>query len=397
MFLEVKANKKNSGYAYIRRSVRDGSRVKAKIIEYLGSIELLQQNNPNIIEELKQLCKQGSIEPFKSRILNHDIKLRLAINSMSGSTQPESNDLNYYRLLDKAKTTLNHDEQLSVLSVYASNYEDYQGTIDKIKCNKALFNQNHNTLLKDLSYCDYELPPFDCYLPHGLIDAVVVAAGVGSRMGANMPKQYLTLGDRCVLEQTVMKLLCCPYIQRVIVVIGEHDPYFKNTCLSDLQGVTTVWGGKERVDSVINGLKEVNTKYCLVHDAARPLFLMHDIEQLIIQVAQSLIKGYCGGILCSKVADTLKLAHNNDLKAHAIYKTIDRSHMYRAQTPQLFETNQLIDAITKGLQQHQSLTDEASALEFLGQQVLLVEGSALNFKLTDKSDMLMANAIWNFI
>lgn len=383
------------------RSVHDGALVKDIIIEHLGSLDSLQKNHPNIIENLQTLCKEGSIEPFKSGILNHDIKLRLALNQMATNSQFTLSDKAHsvetdtakeqYALLDKARTTLNYDEQLLVVNSYANELQPYQTAIENIQLYKSQYSSKESKVSN-------ALPSYECFVESGLIDAVVVAAGVGSRMGANIPKQYLTLGDKTVLEQTVMKLLCCPYISRVIVVISEQDPYFKYTCLGDLAGVTTVFGGKERVDSVLNGLQAVNTKYCLVHDAARPLFLMHDLESLIVQVAQGLSLGFCGGILSCKVADTLKQSFNSDKNSsvHAIEKTVDRSYMYRAQTPQLFKTQQLIEAINQGLKNHQTITDEASALELLSEQVLLVEGSALNFKLTDKSDMLMANAIWNF-
>lgn len=383
------------------RSVHDGALVKDIIIEHLGSLDSLQKNHPNIIENLQTLCKEGSIEPFKSGILNHDIKLRLALNQMATNSQFTLSDKAHsvetdtakeqYALLDKARTTLNYDEQLLVVNSYANELQPYQTAIENIQLYKSQYSSKESKVSN-------ALPSYECFVESGLIDAVVVAAGVGSRMGANIPKQYLTLGDKTVLEQTVMKLLCCPYISRVIVVISEQDPYFKYTCLGDLAGVTTVFGGKERVDSVLNGLQAVNTKYCLVHDAARPLFLMHDLESLIVQVAQGLSLGFCGGILSCKVADTLKQSFTSDKNSsvHAIEKTVDRSYMYRAQTPQLFKTQQLIEAINQGLKNHQTITDEASALELLAEQVLLVEGSALNFKLTDKSDMLMANAIWNF-
>ena len=383
------------------RSVHDGALVKDIIIEHLGSVDSLQKNHPNIIENLQTLCKEGSIEPFKSSILNHDIKLRLALNQMATNSQFTLSDKAHsvetetakeqYALLDKSRTTLNYDEQLLVINSYAKELQPYQTAIENIQLHKSQCSSKE-------SKASNALMAYECFVESGLIDAVVVAAGVGSRMGANIPKQYLTLGDKTVLEQTVMKLLCCPYISRVIVVISEQDPYFKYTCLGDLAGVTTVFGGKERVDSVLNGLQAVNTKYCLVHDAARPLFLMHDLESLIVQVAQGLSLGFCGGILSCKVADTLKQSFNSDKNSsvHAIEKTVDRSYMYRAQTPQLFKTQQLIEAINQGLKNHQTITDEASALELLSEQVLLVEGSALNFKLTDKSDMLMANAIWNF-
>lgn len=408
MYLDFRYSNKHSGYVYIRRGARDGDKVITKVIAKLGLIDELNSMSPDMLDRLKDLCRVGSIEPFKAAILNHDLKLSLALDNLNSDFKEAHNA---YQLLERAKTSLSYQDQLLLINVYAQDLNEHQDDIDKLnqKVDEALLKEVNQAKDKASAFKDVacnsnepqELasikPPYDCLVDKGLIDAVIVAAGVGSRMGANVPKQYLTLGDKTILEQTVMKFLCCPYISRVIVVISQEDPYFKKTCLNDLQDVTTVFGGKERVDSVLNGLQEVKTRYCLVHDAARPLFLMRDIENLLLTVASGLVEGYCGGILCSKVADTLKLSVCLEQEFKAVDRTVDRSYMYRAQTPQLFQANQLIYAITKGLQEHKSITDEASALEHIGQSVQLVEGSALNFKITDKSDLLMANAIWNMI
>ena len=295
----------------------------------------------------------------------------------------------------------------------------------------------------------------------GIFDAVVVAAGVGKRMGAAVPKQYLKLDHKCVLEHTVLKLLSSPYVSRVIVVISEDDPYFKRTCLGDFPRVCTVKGGAERVDSVLQGIEHANSNWVLVHDAARPLVTLSDIEKLVLSVAVGYTYfDYCGGILSSKVADTLKLAqssrpallpastvvldethaeesvilnhvyeglkerakaqlklrpdyenmtasersaalaeaeeslaHQLNLKIAAIDHTVDRSYMYAAQTPQLFLKNELHQAIKAAQEAGFALTDEASAMEYVGKKVLLVEGSELNFKLTTPSDLLLMQSV----
>ena len=278
--------------------------------------------------------------------------------------------------------------------------------------------------------------------PLGFIDAVVVAAGVGKRMGATVPKQYLQLDGKSVLEHTVLKLLSSPYVARVIVVLSADDPYFKYTCLGDLQRVVTTTGGKERVDSVLAGLHAVQTPWVLVHDAARPLVMLRDIEKLVLSVAVGVSDyHFAGGILGCPVADTLKARVGSavltpaaeaaasgagaaaaaqsaatqaqdiaqqvqaalapeqaatsgaDLHLSVIGGTVDRSSMYAAQTPQLFAVADLIAAIESAQSKGAPLTDESSALEFMGKAVLLVTGSPLNFKLTTPSDLLLMQSL----
>ena len=216
-------------------------------------------------------------------------------------------------------------------------------------------------------------------------------------------------------------------------MISKEDEYFKNTCLGSLPRVETVYGGAERVDSVLCGLNAVSSLWVLVHDAARPLVSLADIEKLVVKVASGVNSGFCGGILACKVADTLKLGATPDKVAVAaataakaesadsaesedtntaatsvgvsaakpdqiaIEHSVDRSHMYRAQTPQLFPYSLLKIAITKALDRKSALTDEASAMELMGHKVLLVEGSALNFKLTEPSDLLLARALLAYL
>ena len=118
---------------------------------------------------------------------------------------------------------------------------------------------------------------------------VVPAAGVGKRMQAPCPKQYLTIGNLTILEHTVLRLLSYPDITQVIIALGENDEYFPDNCLYNHKQVSTVVGGQERVDSVLAGLKAVDSdKYTwvLVHDAARPCVSSDDLDALINQCHQ---------------------------------------------------------------------------------------------------------------
>ncbi|GAK84656.1 2-C-methyl-D-erythritol 4-phosphate cytidylyltransferase [Vibrio ponticus] len=122
------------------------------------------------------------------------------------------------------------------------------------------------------------------------IVAIVPAAGVGSRMKADKPKQYLMIGERTVLEHTVFKLLAHPAINKVVVAITQGDPYFPTLSIANHPDVVRVDGGKERADSVLSGLRYVAAEqladWVMVHDAARPCVRETDLNTLI-EVSQA--------------------------------------------------------------------------------------------------------------
>lgn len=240
-------------------------------------------------------------------------------------------------------------------------------------------------------------------------DVVVPAAGIGKRMGATLPKQYLDLCGKTILERTVNTLLSCPAVSRVIIALAADDRYFKACVFSEPSRIVTVEGGKERCDSVRRGLDAVSTEWVMVHDAARPLVQSEDI----LSLAKTCMKQDCGGILASPVADTLKRSLSSSASASsdpkvnsqtvskaqanlAIESTVDRSSLYRAQTPQMFKTQELKDALDNAEEQGLKVTDEASALELQGQHPLLVIGSANNFKVTEPADLELARALIEF-
>ena len=138
------------------------------------------------------------------------------------------------------------------------------------------------------------------------LDVVIPAAGVGSRMGAKVPKQYLMLGTKTILERTLEIFLNSPLINHVIVVISKEDEIFQ-TLEIDSPKLLIAYGGKGRADSVRSGLNQVTTKWVLVHDAARPLLTLEDLAILVVRGKES----NCGAILASPVADTLKKSDGN--------------------------------------------------------------------------------------
>lgn len=218
---------------------------------------------------------------------------------------------------------------------------------------------------------------------------VVPAAGVGKRMKASSPKQYLKIEQLTILEHTVFRLISHPLVSKVIISLGKDDEYFSDTQLFQHTQVQIVDGGKERVDSVLSGLKSIDAKefpWVLVHDAARPCLSINDLDKLI----NTCLSANSGGILATPVRDTMKRGQNNKIQA-----TVERENLWHALTPQMFPTLLLKSAIEQALQGNAIITDEASAIEFIGEQSLLVEGTSENIKITHPDDLAYARFILN--
>jgi 2-C-methyl-D-erythritol 4-phosphate cytidylyltransferase len=223
------------------------------------------------------------------------------------------------------------------------------------------------------------------------IVAVVPAAGIGSRMNSELPKQYLKINAKTILEHTVETLLNFDMIQSVFVVVHPKDEIFSTLDIAQHDRLTKVIGGNERVDSVLAGLKAAalydKDAWVLVHDAARPMIRHREITRLI-----ELGKQTGAAILATPSVDTLKQADSvfdKQQQIHTISKTVDRRVIWQAQTPQFAKLNQLIDAIAS-CAYPEKITDEASALEMAGVNVSLVEGDSSNIKITKPSDLALA-------
>ena len=225
-------------------------------------------------------------------------------------------------------------------------------------------------------------------LTHQFI-AVVPAAGAGKRMLANCPKQYLTIDNKTILEHTVERLLSHPLINKVIIALSEGDEYYSRTSLVNNKHIETVIGGKERVDSVIAGLKAIDSQvypWVLVHDAARPCVTHDDISALITQCVEK----QTGGLLAAPVRDTMKRSFSSDLAVNQVSKTVDRENLWHALTPQMYQVNELKEAIINGLSKSAELTDESSAIELANIPSLLVSASSENIKITHPDDLSLA-------
>ncbi|MBY5978719.1 2-C-methyl-D-erythritol 4-phosphate cytidylyltransferase [Ferrimonas balearica] len=212
--------------------------------------------------------------------------------------------------------------------------------------------------------------------------AVVPAAGVGKRMGADRPKQYLLLNDRTILSHTLSVLLSHPRIHQVIVALGPEDGYFDSLEEARHPRLIRVDGGRERSDSVRLALAAIEDKaaWALVHDAARPCLHHDDIDRLLA------FPGDQGAILASPVRDTMKRAGADGTIDH----TVPREALWHALTPQLFPAEALHQALVRGEQAGAVITDEASAMEREGWHPALVAGRPDNIKITHPDDLRLA-------
>lgn len=273
---------------------------------------------------------------------------------------------------------------------------------------------------------------------------IMPAAGVGRRFGENRPKQYADLHGRTVMEWSLAPFLYDSRCLGVVVVLGPNDPYWPTVSsrLPDVTGAThaaeasiavaladatrvaekaaarpgysdperftdpglslpteaavtlpkviKASGGNERSDSVRNGLVALSGQagrddWVLVHDAARPCVMRQDVDKLLELVQSHPV----GGLLAAPAADTLKRANTGK----QVLETVDRARLWRALTPQMFRYGLLRDALDGAIAEGRSPTDEAQALEWMGHQPLIVEGSTTNIKITSADDLVIAVAL----
>lgn len=215
------------------------------------------------------------------------------------------------------------------------------------------------------------------------IVAIVPAAGIGSRMQQDKPKQYLTLHGKTILEHTLGVLLEYAPICRVILAVAENDPYIKQFPFIDHPKIQLVKGGATRAESVLNGLKNMPQEsglWALVHDAARPCLTPGDLDKMLQ------IQDDNGAILAIPATDTIKRADVHQ----QIRQTEDRSLLWLAQTPQFFRADLLRAALENAFKQGFVVTDEASAMELAGFRPHLVEGRSDNIKVTRPEDLALA-------
>ena len=215
--------------------------------------------------------------------------------------------------------------------------------------------------------------------------AVVPAAGIGSRMQSDRPKQYMTLGQRTLLEYSITSLFTHPAVSNVVVVLHPDDDQFHRLPLASDPRIMTVTGGSSRADSVYAGLQAAGgAEWVLVHDAARPCLHPDDLHRLLALRAVSEV----GGILASPVSDTMKRAIPGGCD---IEHTVDREALWHALTPQLFPLALLKQCLRQAMNDGATITDEASALEYCGYHPRLIQGRSDNIKVTRPEDLALAD------
>ncbi len=223
----------------------------------------------------------------------------------------------------------------------------------------------------------------------GRVVAVIPAGGTGKRMGADVPKQFLPLGGVPMLLHSLRAFERAPSVDAVILVVPREERQRALTIV-ERYGVKKVQkvvaGGKTRQQSVYNGLKETgpDVEIVVVHDAVRP-FVTEDLIEQSIEAAR---KGE-GAIVAVPMKDTPKQVGPD----RQIRKTLDRTELWLAQTPQTFRRDLLLEAYRKAEVEHLHATDDAALVEQLGHTVMIVPGNWQNIKITAPEDLIIAEAI----
>jgi len=215
---------------------------------------------------------------------------------------------------------------------------------------------------------------------------VIPAAGRGTRVGGDCPKQYLPLAGRALMMHTIERLAAHPRIAGLLVVLAADDARWPGVDSLHGKPVFTTIGGGERADSVLAGLRALPIgvgagDFVLVHDAARPCVRASDIDRLLDAASAG-----DGGLLGAPLRDTLKRADEQGCSR----LTEPREHRWRAFTPQMFRRGQLVVALEAASQQGVLVSDEAMAMERAGYAPLLVEGAEDNIKVTTAADFALA-------
>lgn len=216
------------------------------------------------------------------------------------------------------------------------------------------------------------------------ISVIIPAAGQGKRMKADVSKQYIEVYGKPILAYTLEKFQEARCINDIILVVGKNEidyveKYIKNGYgFSKIKSI--IHGGKERQDSVYEGLKAMDpeTDIVLIHDAVRPMISTYDIERIVTETVK-----YKACIFGVKVKDTIKVVDENN----HIRNTLDRNQLYAIQTPQVFDKNVILSAYREAMGEGFLGTDDAMLVEqFSTTKVKMIEGSYANIKITTPED-----------
>lgn len=215
--------------------------------------------------------------------------------------------------------------------------------------------------------------------------AIIVAAGSGKRFGGHIPKQFIEIHGKPVLIHTLERFEMCDLVDEIVLVlaadeINNFSGKVQKYNFTKLNKIIT--GGNSRAESVFNGLKTIDKKSAeiiAVHDGARPLVSVEEISKTI-KIAEE----HGAACLVGKVTDTIK-----EISDGKIVKTIDRTKLRRALTPQCFRYEMLIRAVEEN-DIGKIATDECFLIEQMGIEIKIVEGSSKNIKITHEEDLKFA-------
>jgi 2-C-methyl-D-erythritol 4-phosphate cytidylyltransferase len=216
---------------------------------------------------------------------------------------------------------------------------------------------------------------------------IMPAAGSGQRFGQELPKQYMPLAGRTVIECSLAPFLADSRCAGAVIAIAANDRRFGELAVAEESRLRTVTGGEQRADSVLSALESLQAPdedWVLVHDAARPCVSRGEIDALLLAAGTDAV----GGLLAVPLSDTLKREESGRVR-----ETPSRESLWRALTPQMFRLGALRYALQAARSAGRSPTDEAQALEWVGQKPVLVAGSPQNLKLTTAADLELAAAI----
>ena len=218
---------------------------------------------------------------------------------------------------------------------------------------------------------------------------VIVAEGTGSRMNMGINKQFIKLEGKEIIAYTIEKFYNNSNIEDIVVVVKEDESeFFKKEMLDkyNFKNVKIAYGGKERQDSVYNGLKLLDEKcdVVLIHDGARPF-----VSDKIIDKSIEEAKEHKAIVVGVPVKDTIKVIDNDK----NIVDTPNRSVLWAVQTPQTFDYNILIDAYKDAFKNKFYGTDDSMLVERIGYKVKMLEGSYNNIKITTQEDLNIGSQI----
>ena len=220
------------------------------------------------------------------------------------------------------------------------------------------------------------------------VSAIIPAAGMGLRMGSNVPKQFLLLDGKPILHHTLSVLDQCSVVDEIILVVSEKEIGKAKRQIQESHPKISkiVMGGEERQDSVGNGLQSLDSEsdIVVVHDGVRP-FVTPDIIRETVEAARD----FGAAITAIPVSDTIKKVDEEGL----VERTVDRGGLWRVQTPQTFQVGLLKEAFAKARADKFIGTDESSLIEHLGREVKVIPGSEFNIKITRSEDLILGEKI----